>query len=124
MLGYEVKISETSRDLTAKERIKYKDTTNAVAIDEATQGGNLVITPDFFVILSVHNEKSDDKDYVKYLIVDKAGTKYVTGSESFFTAFRDIYDEMRDTNEEYDIEIYRLPSKNYKGKEFITCSIL
>lgn len=124
MTGYSVKIVKASKELSAKERVALKDTTNATALDEATQGGNVLIEPDFYVELAVHNEKSEDKDYTKYIIVDKSGNKYVTGSESLITAFIDIVDEMAGSDEEYGIEVYRMPSKNYKGKEFLTCSIV
>lgn len=124
MTGFEAKIREASKELTAKERVKFKDTTNAVQLDDATKENPLVIAPDFYVILDIHNERSEDKDYVKYIVVDKDGNKFVTGSESFFTAFKSIFEEMGGTNEDYEIEVYRLPSKNYKGKEFLTCSIV
>lgn len=124
MTGFEAKIREASKELTAKERVKFKDTTNAVHLDDATKENPLVIAPDFYVILDIHNERSEDKDYVKYIVVDKGGNKFVTGSESFFTAFKSIFEEMGGTNEDYEIEVYRLPSKNYKGKEFLTCSIV
>lgn len=124
MTGFEAKIREASKELTAKERVKFKDTTNAVQLDDATKDTSLVIAPDFYVILDIHNERSEDKDYVKYIVVDKAGNKFVTGSESFFTAFKSIFEEMGGTDEDYEIEVYRLPSKNYKGKEFLTCSIV
>lgn len=124
MTGFEAKIREASKELTAKERVKFKDTTNAVQLDDATKENPLVIAPDFYVILDIHNERSEDKDYVKYIVGDKVGNKFVTGSESFFTAFKSIFEEMAGTNEDYEIEVYRLPSKNYKGKEFLTCSIV
>lgn len=124
MTGFESKIREASKQLSAKERVKFKDTTNAVQLDEATKDKPLRIAPDFYVILDIHNEHSEDKDYVKYVIVSKEGTKYVTGSESFFSSFKAIVDEMGGTGEEYEVEVYRLPSKNYKGKEFLTCSIV
>lgn len=124
MEGYSVNIREVSRSITAKERVMLKDTTNAISLDEVTQEGKFIFEPDYYAILDVHNEKSDDKDYIKYVIVDKAGTKLVTGSESFFTSFKSIMDEMAGCNEEFSIEVYRMPSKNYKGKEFITCSIV
>lgn len=124
MTGYSVKITNASKELSAKERVALKDTTNAIALDEATQAGKVLIEPDFYVELSVHNEKSEDKDYTKYVIVDKSGNKYVTGSASFMSAFSGILDEMADSGEEYAIEVYRMPSKNYKGKEFLTCSIV
>lgn len=124
MTGFEAKIREASKQLSAKERVKFKDTTNAVQLDEATKDKTLRIAPDFYVILDIHNDHSEDKDYVKYVIVSKEGTKYVTGSESFFSSFKAIVDEMGGTDEEYEVEVYRLPSKNYKGKEFLTCSIV
>lgn len=124
MEGYKVEIREVSKQITAKERVMLKDTTNAIPLDELTQKGKVIIDPDFYAILDVTNPKSEDKEYVKYIIVDKAGTKYVTGSESFFTAFKDIMDEMSGCDEEFSVEVYRMPSKNYKGKEFITCSIV
>lgn len=124
MEGYSVKIREVSKDITAKERVMLKDTTNAISLDGVTQGAKFVFEPAYYAILDVHNDKSEDKDYIKYIIVDKAGTKLVTGSESFFTSFKSIMDEMDGCDEEFSIEAYRMPSKNYKGKEFITCSVV
>ena len=127
MEGYSVKIRETSKELSAKERIAIKDTSNAISIDEVTATeGSIVIQYDFHVILDVHNEKSDIKDYTKIVVMDKGGTKYVTGSESFRTALTDIVDEMVDAGEgdNITIQVYRKDSKNYKGKQFITASIV
>lgn len=123
MTGYSVVIAGTSEELTAKERIKIKDTTDAIKLDEATQNATIYITPSKFAVLDIHNEKSDHVDYKNYVIVDVDGTKYVTGSESFWASFISIYDEMCGEEEEWGIKVYRSPSKNYKGKEFITCSI-
>lgn len=123
MKDYEVKIAGSSHDLTARERLMYKDTSNAVRLDEATAKGTIVITPVAYAVLEIHNEKGDDKDYNNYVVVDSDGNKYVTGSSSFWKAFEDIWDEMSGENEPFEIEIYRLESKNYKGKQFITCSI-
>lgn len=124
MMDYEVKIRRTSKELSAKDRIKIKDTTNAIRLDEATAEGAIIISPDYFAVLDIHNEKSEDKDYSQVVLVDVAGNKYVTGSASFLTAFENIVDEMDGIDEEYQIEVYRRESKNYKGKSFITCSIV
>lgn len=125
MTGYSVKVVECTKDLTAKERVKIKDTTNALRLDEATKNGSIVIDYDYHAILAIHNEKLDDPDYRQYIVVDKAGNKYVTGSESFFTAMTEIVDEMSAAGEtDYELEVYRMDSKNYKGKQFITCSIV
>lgn len=124
MTGYSVKIQYCSKELTARDRVAIKDTTNAISLDEATQSSNVVIDIDYYAKLAVHNEHSEDKDYEKYIIVAKDGTKYVTGSSSFLTAMEEIVDEMADSGEDFQIEVYRMPSKNYKGKEFLTCSIV
>lgn len=124
MTGYSVEIKETSKQLSAKERIAIKDTSNALKLDIECEENGVVITPVAFAILSIHNEKSDNKDYENYVITDKDGTKYVTGSESFWNAFISIWDEMQDEEEEWGIKAYKLDSKNYKGKKFLTCSII
>lgn len=123
MKNYKVEIKESSKELSARERISLKDTTNAIKLDEALAEGNVIITPVDYAILGIHNEKADDKDYENYIIVDKSGTKYVTGSSSFWSSFIEIYEEMKGEDEEYSILAYRVESKNYKGKYFLTCSI-
>lgn len=124
MTGYSVEIKETSKQLSAKERIAIKDTSNALKLDIECEENGVVITPVAFAILSIHNEKSDNKDYENYVITDKDGTKYVTGSESFWNAFISIWDEMQNEEEEWGIKVYKLDSNNYKGKKFLTCSII
>lgn len=124
MTGYSVKIVNASKELSARDRVAVKDTTNAIALDDATKDSPLVIAIDYYVELAIHNEKSEDKEYKKYVVVDKSGNKFVTGSESFFTAMLEIMDEMSDSGEDFEIQVYRMPSKNYKGKEFLTCSIV
>ena len=123
MNGYSVLIKESSRELTAKQRIALKDTTGAVKLDEATQVEPVIINVDMYAILAIHNEKSENPDYDNYIVVDKNGTKYVTGSASFWSSFMDIFTEMEGEDEAWTLKVYRVPSKNYKGKDFITCSI-
>lgn len=123
MTGYKVEIKEVSAQLTAKQRIALKDTTNAIKLDLETQKAPVIINPDFYAVLAIHNEKSDNPDYENYIVVDKNGDKYVTGSQSFWSSFMEIAEEMAGEDEEWSIKVYRVESKNYKGKEFITCSI-
>lgn len=124
MTGYEVKIVETSKELSAKERIQLKDTTDAIKLDKATQCSDVEIDVDYYAELSVHNEKTDDKDYANYVIVDKSGGRYVTGSPSFWSSFKNIFEEMKEETEPWKLKAYRMPSKNREGKDFITCSII
>lgn len=126
---YKAKVCESSRELTAKEKIMLKDTSNAFSLDELTQGAQfnnekLILNIDYYVTIDVHNDKADDKDYQQFILVDKDGKKYYTGSTSFINNFIDIFEELTEAGEEVTIEIYRKESKNYKGKEFITCSVV
>lgn len=122
---FKATISESSRELTKYEKVKYKDTSNAGKLDELTQENeHLVITPEMYIILDIHNEKSENPDYKNYIIVDADGRPYVTGSLSFWNSFMDIWEEMEDYNESWQIVVLRKPSTNYKGKDFLTCSLL
>lgn len=128
MEGYKVNIAFASKELSVKEKLAVKDFTAAVSIDSALDNdGSLIIAPAMYAILDVHNERSKkEKDYRKFVVVDRAGTKYTTGSESFFSSFKEIFDIMQDEapDEEYSIECFRKPSKNYAGKTFLTCTIV
>lgn len=124
MTGYEVKIVETSKELSAKERIQLKDTTDAIKLDKATKADSVEIDVDYYAELSIHNEKAEDKDYANYVIVDKSGERYVTGSPSFWSSFMNIFNEMANETEPWTLKVYRMPSKNREGKDFITCSII
>lgn len=125
--AYEASIKVTSKELTAREKIKLKDLSNSQNLDALTQEmGKVIINVDYYVILGIHNEKSKERpDYDNIVVVDKDGNKYNTGSVSFITALTDILDELADAGEtDCTIEVYRKESKNYKGKDFITCSIV
>ena len=128
--NYSATISDTSMELTARERIMFKDTQNAVSLldlakdAKANDGKAIVENIKGYVVLDIHNEKSDDIDYKNYLIVDGNGDKYVTGSQSFMNSFMDIFNEMKNETEPWSIQLNLLPSKNYKDKEILTCSLI
>ena len=124
--NYSVAISESSKELTAKEKVMFKDVSDAVKLDEATKEAPVIIHPDYYLVLDVHNSKSTgNEDYQQYLVVDVDGTKYVTGSASFWSSFLNIVAEMLDvTDEEWGVKVHREPSKNFKGKDFLTCSVI
>ena len=126
---FSVTIKETSKkDLSARDRIMLKDTSDATGLDSAvTDEQSLIISPIAYAVLETHNDKAKgDKDYEQYLIIDSNGTKYTTGSSAFWNSFKDIWDEMdiENTCEVFELKVYRKPSKNYAGKSFITCSIM
>lgn len=123
MEGFTVEIKESSVELSKKDRVKMKDPSNAIKLDEVTNDGAFILKPVSYVILSIHNPKSDNPDYENILIMDDNGTKYVTGSPSFMTAFFEIWREMAGETD-WELECYKRDSKNYKGKQFLTCSII
>lgn len=126
-MSYKVEIQEASKAFTKRETIKIKDVSNAVKFDEIAECSPVVITPAAYAVLLVHNDKSENKDYPLYIILDKDDNKYMTGSDSFWNSFIDIWVEMTegvDEPEEFEIEVYKKDSKNYKGKKFLTCSIV
>ena len=128
--NYSATLSETSRELTAKERVMFKDLGNAVKLNDladgaATSGEKAIIeNVKDYAILSIHNEASEDVDYNNYLIVDGEGNKYYTGSTPFWNSFKSIWDEMHDSGEEWGIQLNLIPSKNYAGKTVLTCSLV
>lgn len=124
---YEAKIEFSSKELTVKEKIQAKDTLNAYRLDELTQGDTkVVIDVDYFCVIKVHNENSEDKEYNKIVIVAKSGDKFVTGSQSFYRQLLEIHDELAEAGalDDFTIEVIRVDSKNYKGKQFLSCSLV
>lgn len=124
MKDYKVTIVNSTKPLTGKQKVMVKDFTNAQSIDELTNDSTLVLKVENVITCEVHNPVSEDKDYMKYVIIDENGNKFVTGSESAITSLIDIINEMDGEDEDYSVEFYKKESKNYKGKSFITCSII
>lgn len=127
MAGYNVRITESSTELTPREKIKLKDLSNAYRLDQCVEPDKpFIIKPVAYAVLEVENEHSkQDKQYRKYLIVDDSGNKYHTGSESFWNSFTGIWEEMHEAGEsDFEIEIYERESRNYAGKTFLTCSLI
>ena len=124
---YTVKIKESSMELTNKQKVMYKDTSDAYKLDEVVKENEPIgIEPIGYVVLNVHNDKSDNPDYEQYVILSADGNKYVTGSESFFTSFLNIWNELGgiESDEAWMINVYKKPSTNFKGKFFLTCSVI
>lgn len=126
-MAYTTTILESSKELTKAERVMMKDTSLAYKIDEVTQNGDIDITVTGYVLLNVHNDKSNPQDYQNLIVLTENGERYVTGSQSFMVTFMNIFSEMQEedgTVYPFTIKIFRRPSKNYSGKEFLTCSLI
>lgn len=127
MTGYSVKVVESSKELTKKETVMFKDLSDAVNLSEFIDESNsaVIIDVDSYVHLEIHNEHAKDgqnKDYDNFVIVDKNGTRYYTGSNSFWASFVGIWEEMKDSDEEWSLKVYKKQSKG--KKDFITCSVM
>lgn len=121
---YSVEVKYASKELTARERIQIKDTTDTTKLDEATQLEAVIIDVDWYAILNIHNDKAEDSEYETYIVVDRNGERFRTGSQSFWSAFTNIATELDNEEEPWSIKVYRMPSKNRAGKDFITCSLI
>lgn len=127
MEGYSAKIIESSKELTAKEKVMLKDLSNAQPLDSLVKDGDrILLNPDYYVIVAIHNEKSRDgnTDYENIVIIDKTGDKYKTGSQSFISTFQDIMGDMEGCEEKWSLAVYAKESRNREGKYFITCSVV
>lgn len=121
-----IEILETSKQLTAKERVSLRNLADAVKLDEAiSEGGeDVIINPAWYAHIAVTPEGLDT--YHKYVIRDADGTTYTTGSESFWSSFVPICEEMsaEDTGEPWAVRAFKAPSKNRQGKYFISCDVI
>lgn len=139
---YNVQIREAkslyNHNLTARERIMLKDLGDAIDIVseiDKSENGYIVLQPVFYAVLDVHNEytketTSGDKntDYTVFVILTADNNKYKTSSESFTETFKDIWEEIvpevQETGEAFEIKCYGIPSKNYKGNNILSCSLI
>lgn len=121
--NYKVTIADSTRELTKREQVKYKELADAIPLDELSQEiENPIIKVKDLIILDIHNEASENKDYSVCVIVDKDGKIYTTSSTSFIEKSFDIYNDL--DGEDVDLKIIRKDSKNFKGKQFITCTLV
>ena len=123
---YSATIVSSSRELSVKEKIQFKDLTDTTRLDTVvTIDKPLTIEVDTIVELAIHNENArDDKDYTTIVLVAKDGTRYSTSSESVRNAIEDIMEEASDGGlDEYSIKVLARPSKNREGQHYLTATI-
>lgn len=88
--NYVATIREASRELTAKERVMFKDFANAISLVDFVSakresGEKAIIDIKDYVVIDVHNPMaSDNTDYTVYLVIDSKGDKYYTSSNAFW----------------------------------------
>lgn len=124
---YRATVSASSRELTAREKLLFSDTSHMTRLDTAIDNNDnkLQFQPAEWVVLHVENEKADgDKEYYNYIILTEDGVIYYTGSQSFWNSFMEIYETMQGEDEDYEVVAYKVDSKNRQGQQFINCSIV
>lgn len=119
---YHAEIVGSAKELSKIDQAKFITGVDAMALDEVvTPENKLKIKVANYVAISVHNEKSENTDYDVHYIISKTGEIYYTSSNSCIEKLADIMYIIED--EDVDIMFYKSPSKNYKGKYFLNCSI-
>ena len=125
---YKSEVKEVfGKELTKKEKAMLKDLTDCTVLgtEAESNGCDIIIHPAFYAILAIHNDSLSDPDYEVYVIVDRNGTKYQTGSESFMSSFRDIMADMQGEDPEtWAIKATLKPSKNRTGKSFLKAVLI
>lgn len=133
MNGYKAVVKESVKGLTAREKIAIKALNDVTELNDlVTPEQAIMINLDNVVTVQVHNEKSDNQDYNKYVYIDKDGTKYVSGSEPLYTTVKDILSDIEDAIadgemdeiEDITIKVMKKESANYKGQMFLTAELI
>ena len=133
MNGYKAVVKESVKGLTAREKIAIKALNDVTELNDlVTPEQAIMINIDNVVTVMVHNEKSDNQDYNKYVYIDKDGTKYVSGSEPLYTTVKDILSDIEDAiadggmdeTEDITIKVMKKESANYKGQMFLTAELI
>ena len=125
---YKSEVKEVfGKELTKKEKVMLKDLTDCTVLgtEAEANGCDIIIHPEFYAILSIHNDALAEPDYEAYVIVDRDGTKYQTSSDSFITSFIGIMTDMQDEDPEtWAIKVTLKPSKNRTGKSFLKAVLI
>ena len=121
-------IEAGGREFTKKELAVIKTSLQScVDINAATENGNsLVLNVAAYAVIEIENDRSKgEKVYQKIMVVDNDGAMYITGSPSFIENFRSVMEVMDGEDPaSWGLEIFQMESRNYKGKNFITCKVV
>ena len=125
---YKSEVKEVfGKELSKKEMTMLKDLADCITLGTEVEasGCDIIIHPAFYAIIAIHNDSLPDPDYEVYVIVDRDGTKYQTGSESFIDAFLDIVSDMQGEDPEtWAIKATLKSSKNRTGKSFLKAVLI
>ena len=132
---YDVEVTGSSFEkLRGRDRLRYTNFASMTQLDDIVgeDGTKEVLGITGYVQCHVFNEKSDEMEYNKLVLIGKDGELYITGSDSFTKEFLEIYealtqdfieDGVAPADRVYPILAFKSPSKNIKGKTFLCCTV-
>lgn len=125
---YKSEVKEVfGKELTKKEVTMLKDLTDCkvLGVEVEESGCDIIIHPEFYALISIHNDSLSDPDYEALVIVDRDGTKYQTSSDSFILSFCEFMTDMQGEDPEtWAIKATLKPSKNRTGKYFLKAVLI
>ena len=126
--NYKVTVTASTKELTAREKIALKNFGSYAIplvqfLDENGEKATIPVVD--YITLHIENSKSENPEYDVYLIVSDNAT-YYTSSNRLHYSIVNIIEELKDANdtEPWSIAVAKKESKNYKGKKFITCTLV
>lgn len=122
---YSAQVVNATKKLTGRQMVALRNFSDMVQLNDLTKENDVIIDIDYVACVKVHNEKSDNKDYMKYVFVANDGTKYITGSEPMYREYIDIKEalEAGGDTDPISIKVMRKQSKNNQN-DFLTCILV
>ena len=128
MEKYTAKVTESTRVLTAVEKVRIRTALDTMeSINDNLKGVKDFAIPniDYLATVEVHNPnvtEGGNVDYTVYVIATTDGKYYRTSSDSFAASAADIISDMQEVNEPWQLIAYKLPSKKNQG-DFLTATV-
>lgn len=126
MSEYSAKIVKASDEMNAIARVSVKNTMDGFSLKTVMKDvDEFVINVKRWALVDYHNERAENPDYQRLVIIDDAGKKYYTGSSTFISMFADIVVELAEDGIcEFNLKVIKLDSKNYAGEKFLSCNVV
>lgn len=114
-----MKIIETSRELTVREKYAMTKSPEAISIKDVSDQTKITVSA--FLTFTDVDSKGDEHEMLSILTPENIA--YVTQSETFKREFFDIADMMSDGGEE-SYTIKKLSGISKSGRPFVTCTLV
>lgn len=123
--NYNAEIKYASKELTRKQQAQLLQA-NFPTLDQTvlSDGSEFIIDLDFYAVIKIHNEKTENKDYEVCIVFCKDGTAYGTGSASFIQRLEEAWEYMSDSDEPWQLAVSKKNSKTRTGAQFLTCRVI